>query len=266
MNMNTFYIDKLWARQWTGNSGAPIVLSHALGLNHSMWLDPRDAQTTGLGKGPVLAYDHRGHGKSISSQGPYTQADLVSDAERIIEAWGRGPVVWVGLSLGGMVGQGLAIRRPDLISALVLAHTTSQYPPQAALAWDTRIKAVKVGGMAAVADMVVSRYLSEPFRQAYPDKAQALHEQLTQTDPLGYTACCHAVATVNWLEQLYQIQCPTLVLAGAHDVGAPPEMARDIANHIPNAQLHIFSNSAHLSPTEEPELFRATVQTFIKNQ
>ena len=67
----------------------------------------------------------------------------MSDAEKLIEAWGHGPVVWVGLSLGGMVGQGLAIRRPDLVSALVLVHTKSKYPPQAALACNTRIEAVK---------------------------------------------------------------------------------------------------------------------------
>lgn len=263
--MKTSHMGALWARQWAGGQGMPMVLSHALGLDHRMWLNPSERTTTGLGAGPVLAYDHRGHGQSHKPPGPYTQDDLVTDAEKLIEAWGCGPVVWVGLSLGGMVGQGLAIRRPDLVSALVLAHTTSQYPTQATATWNTRIEAVTAGGMAAVADMVVSRYLSEPFRQAHPDAARSLHEQLLHTDPASYAACCQAVAEVNWLEQLNQIRCPTLVLAGAHDVGAPPEMSRVIAQHIPGAQLHVFDKSAHLSPTEEPQVFRSTVQTFIQS-
>ena len=229
-----------------------------------MWLEPSNTTTTGLGSGAVLAYDHRGHGKSDALDGTHTQEDLVTDAVNLIESWNQGPVVWIGLSLGGMVGQGLAIRRPDLVSALVLAHTTSQYSPETKLAWVTRIGAVRAGGMAAVADMVLSRYLSEPFRQAHPDVARALYEQLLQTDPERYATCCYVVSQVNWLEHLHHIRCPTLVLAGAHDVGAPPAMSRVIAQHIPGAQLHIFDKSAHLSSTEEPAAFRALVQTFIQ--
>ena len=230
-----------------------------------MWLDPRDAHTTGLGDGQLLAYDHRGHGKSVTSQGLITLQDLVNDAITLIEAWGRGPVVWIGLSLGGMVGQGLAIKRPDLVSGLILAHTTSKYPPEALAAWATRIEAVRNGGMSAVADMVVSRYLSDSFRESHPDATRALHEQLLHTDPAGYMACCHAVSQVDCLEQLNKIKCPTLILAGAQDIGAPPKMFQLMAQNIPHAQLHIFPKSAHLSPLEEPEAFRQVVRTFIQS-
>ena len=120
---------------------APIVLSHALGLDMHMW----DALAARLAAAnhPVLRYDHRGHGASAVPAGPYTMDALVDDAARLLREWGRGPVVWVGLSMGGMVGQGLAIKHPELIKALVLANTTSKYPAAAGAVFEQRIGAVR---------------------------------------------------------------------------------------------------------------------------
>jgi 3-oxoadipate enol-lactonase len=71
------------------------------------------------------------------------------------------------------------------------------------------------------------------------------------------------VAAVNWLPQLPEIRCPTLVLAGARDLGAPPAMAQAIAEGIPGAQLQVFDNASHLSVYEEPAAFRAALEAFI---
>lgn len=101
---------ELFITQLADGAGVPVVLSHALGLDHSMWAGISEMWP---GKRPVLVCDHRGHGRSPVTPGPYTMVDLVDDAVQVIEQWGRGPVVWIGLSMGGMVGQGLAIRRPD---------------------------------------------------------------------------------------------------------------------------------------------------------
>ncbi len=134
---------------------APIVLSHALGLDHRMW-DTLAAQLAAAGH-PVLRYDHRGHGGSAVPVGSYTMDDLVDDAARLICEWGRGPVVWVGLSMGGMVGQGLGVRHPDLVKALVLANTSGQYPLSSKAVFESRIEAVRQGGIATVADAVIER-------------------------------------------------------------------------------------------------------------
>ncbi|HUG26406.1 alpha/beta fold hydrolase [Piscinibacter sp.] len=240
--------------------GAPIVLSHALGLDLTMW----DAFAAELARTREVArYDHRGHGGSAVPPGPYTMEQLVDDAARMIREWGRGPVVWIGLSMGGMVGQGLAIRHPELVTGLVLANTTAAYPEAAAAAWQQRIAAVESGGMAAVADMVVERYLHADHRANNPAAAQALKAQLLRCDPAGYAASCHAVAAVDWLDQLPAVRVPTLVIAGARDVGAPPAMAQAIAERIPGAQLHVFDDASHLSVAEVPELFARTVLEFL---
>ena len=240
--------------------GPPVVMSHALGLDIHMWdaLAARLAATM-----TVLRYEHRGHGESAVPPGPYAMDDLVGDAARVIREWGRGPVAWIGLSMGGMVGQGLAIHHPELLRGAVLANTTARYPEAAAATWAARIAAVEKGGMAAVADAVVERYLGLDFRAAHPGEAEALRARLLRCDPAGYVACCRAVASVDWLDKLAGIRMPTLVIAGGRDVGATPEMARAIAERIAGAELTVFDDASHLSVAEFPDRFHDTVAAFL---
>ncbi|HEV8312509.1 MAG TPA: alpha/beta fold hydrolase [Burkholderiaceae bacterium] len=257
---HTFSQPQLHVALQGAEAGVPVVLAHALGLDLSMW----DGLAAELGKShPVLRYDHRGHGGSAVPAGPYALDDLVDDAARLIREWGRGPVVFIGLSMGGMVAQGLAIRHPELVKRVVLANTAAQYPDAAKAAWTQRIAAVQQGGMAAVADMVVQRYLHEGFRNANPGVAQGLREQILRSDAAGYVASCYAVMSVDWLEQLSKVQCPALVIAGAHDVGATPAMAQAIAQAIPGATLKVFDDASHLSVAEQPQAFADAVKAFI---
>lgn len=242
--------------------GRPVVLSHALGLDHTMWLAWAATQS---GRRPVLAYDTRGHGRSLAPQGTSTMQDLVGDAARVLERWQRGPVVWVGLSMGGMVGQGLAIRRRGLVHALVLAHTVARYPDAARQAWAQRIEAVTEGGMAAIVDTVVARYLNEDYRARHPAAGASLRAQLLANDPQAYAACCRAVADVDWLDQLHRIACPTLVLAGALDVGASPALAMAMHERIAGSHFVLFDDASHLSPIERPEAFSTTLEAFLES-
>ena len=240
---------------------APIVLSHALGLDLHMW-DGLAAQLAAAGH-PVLRYDHRGHGGSATPAGPYTMDELVDDAARLLREWGRGPVVWVGLSMGGMVGQGLAVRHPELIEALVLANTASKYPPAAGAVFAQRIGAVRSGGMAAVVESVLERYFSAAFRTRQPEVVAAFRAKVLRSDPAGYAACCAAVGGVDWLERLSAVTCPTLIVAGALDVGAPPAMSQAMAEKIPGAELVVFDEASHLSVAEQPALFAQTLNSFL---
>jgi 3-oxoadipate enol-lactonase len=241
--------------------GVPVLLSHALGLDLHMW----DGLAAELALAhPVLRYDHRGHGGSATPSGPYTMDELVDDAARVVREWGCGPIVWVGLSMGGMVGQGLAIRHPELVAGLVLANTTSRYPPEALANWNQRITTVDAGGMAAVADMVIARYFHEGFRAAQPERVASYRATILQCDPKGYAACCNAVARVDWLTQLGSIKVPTLIIAGALDVGAPPAMAEAIQAAIPAAELVVLDEASHLSVEEQPAKFSALVAAFLQ--
>lgn len=243
------------------DEGRPIVLSHALGLDLRMW----DGLAAELAADhPVMRWDHRGHGGSgAPGAAPWSMRDLVDDAARVIREWGRGPVVFIGLSMGGMVGQGLAIHHPDCVAGLLLANTTARYPEAAQAAWSARIAAVESGGMAAVADAVVQRYLHAAFREAHPDFTQALRHTLLRQDPGHYTAACRAVAGVDWLDQLNSINCPTEVLAGALDAGATPEMGQAIAARIPGAGFTVLEAASHLSVAEAPQAFRDRVRHLL---
>ncbi len=239
---------------------APIVLSHALGLDLGMW----DGVAAELGAAHrILRYDHRGHGGSAVPAGPYAMDDLVDDAARLLREWGQGPVVWVGLSMGGMVGQGLALRHPELLSRLVLANTCARYPDAGRAAWAQRIEKVEAGGMAAVVDLIVERYFSTAFRAAEPAVVDGWRRLLLRNAPAGYVASCHAVANVDWLDQLPDIRCPTLVVAGGQDVGAPVAMSEAMVERIPGARLEVIADAAHLSPVETPAAFMALLRPFL---
>jgi 3-oxoadipate enol-lactonase len=174
-----------------------------------------------------------------------------------------GPVVWIGLSMGGMVGQELALRHPALVGALVLAHTTSGYPEAARDVWRQRIATVRERGIEAIADAVMGRYFHEGFRAAHPATVARFRHRLVTTDAAGYVGCCAAVGGVDTTARLEQIAAPTLVLAGESDHGTPVDMARTLAEGIPGAQLQVLADASHLGAVEQPDAFAAAVTAFI---
>ena len=165
--------------------------------------------------------------------------------------------------MGGMVGQGLAVRHPELVKALVLANTSSKYPEAAAAVFAQRVQAVQSGGMAAIADAVMERYFSAAFRTAQPEAVAAARATVLRCDPVGYAACCQAVGGVDWLGRLNTVTCPTLIIAGALDVGAPVAMSQAMAERIPGAELVVFDEASHLSVAEQPAQFAQVLQGFL---
>ncbi|QTN21825.1 3-oxoadipate enol-lactonase [Rhizobacter sp. AJA081-3] len=239
--------------------GTPVVLSHALGADLHLW----DELAAALGEQhEVLRYDHRGHGGSAVPAGPYAQDDLVDDAARLILEWGRGPVVFIGLSMGGMVGQGLAVRHPELLSGLVIANSSARYPAEARAMWDQRIAAIEQGGLATIAEGTMERWFTPGFRAAQPEVVERTRQVLLRTPAAGYIACGRAVQSVDWLDRLAAVRAPTLVIAGAQDAGAPPAMSEAMAARIAGAQLTVL-DSAHISVLEQPQAFLDAVRGFI---
>ncbi len=258
---HTFSLPQLKvAVQGAASTGLPIVMSHGLGLDLHMW----DALAANLAPAhPVLRYDGRGHGGSAAAVGPSTMNDLVDDAARLVREWGRGPVVWVGLSLGGMVGQGLAIRHPELVRALVLANTTARYPDAGRAVWAERMADVERDGLAATADAAVERWFTPAFRATNAKLVAGFRDTVLRTGAANYLASARAVAGVDWLDQLASITCPTLVIAGSADTGTPVAMAQAIAERIEGAELVVLPEAAHLSVTEQPALFEQHLRRFL---
>lgn len=240
-------------------SGTPVVLCHALGLDLSMWSGV--AGHLAARGHPVMRYDLQGHGASVLAGTPDIDA-LVADAARLVQEWKMGPVVFVGLSLGGIVAQGLAIRHPRHVRALVLANTAAGYPPATREAFLARAAQVRAGGMAAVADAALQRYLSPAFQQQDPVATAALRERLLRCGPAAYAACCEALATVDWHGGLAGIQVPTWIVSGAADLAAPRALQETLAQGIGHAR-HTVLPCAHLPTLEVPEAFIAGLEAFI---
>jgi 3-oxoadipate enol-lactonase len=242
-------------------AGVPVVLSHGLGMDLHLW-DGLAEQLAAQGH-PVLRYDHRGHGGSAVPAGPYAMDELVDDAARLLREWGRGPVVFVGLSMGGMVGQGLGIRHPELVKGLVLANTSAQYPAAAKAVWSERIATIEAQGLQAIADATMERWFCAAFRATHAEVVAGFKAAVLRTDAKGYVAACHAVANVDWLDRLGHVQCPTLVIAGAQDMGAPVAMAHAMVERIAGAELVVLADAAHLSVAEQPVPFAQAVSGFL---
>ena len=258
---HTFSRPQLAVTVQGGGDAAPVVMSHALGLDLHMW----DACADAVGAArPVLRYDHRGHGGSALPAGRGNLDELVDDAARLVREWGCGPVIWIGLSMGGMVGQGLAIRHPELVRGLVIANSTARYPDAARPMWAERIARVEQGGLAAIADAVMERYFSAAFRAGQAGAVDACRLRLLRTDPAGYVAGCQAVSEVDWLDLLHEVRCPTLVIAGAEDVGAPVAMSEAMVARIAGAELVVIEGASHLSVIEQPAAFQAEIERFFE--
>jgi 3-oxoadipate enol-lactonase len=254
---------KLHATVREARSGAThhtIVLSHSLGLDGSMW----DTLANELAaEHRVICPDTRGHGRSEIPSGALTIADLAEDAARLIDELYDGPVVWVGISMGGMIGQELALRHPGKVRALVLANTSSRYPEAGQQAMNERLSAVEAGGLQAVSAGSLQRFFSPAFHVAQPAAVARTQRLLEACDPDGFRACLAAVRDVHTADRLGQIAAPTLVITSTQDESTPPAMAEAIAQGIQGAQLVTLHGCAHLSALEQPAEFATAVRDFI---
>jgi len=243
-----------------GASEHTVVLSHALGQDHSMW----DLVANALaGSCKVICPDTRGHGRSEIPAGPLNLAELAADAARLIDELAGEPVVWVGLSMGGMIGQELAIRHPDKVKALVLANTTGQYSVAAKETIGQRIHTVDDHGLSAIGNGTMSRFFTEGFRTRKAATVSRHQRLLESIDPEGYTACAAAVCDVDTLGRLHQVRVPTLVIAGQQDESTPLAMAETLHHGISGSRLEVLPDCAHLSACEQPEAFAELVGDFI---
>jgi 3-oxoadipate enol-lactonase/4-carboxymuconolactone decarboxylase len=241
-----------------GRDGRPVVmLSHSLGHDHSMW----DLQAADLGEYfQVLRYDIRGHGASDVTAGEYSVDELGRDAVAIADALGIESFAFCGLSLGGMIGQWLALNAPSRLTALVLANSSAR--PDAKR-MEERRQVVLAAGMAAVAETVMSRFFSERLLEANPPVVAATRRVLLATDPTGYAGCCAAVRDTDFVSQLGNVKTHTLVISSDTDASLPWKGHGEIlASKIGHTRA-VRLNTAHLSNLEQPRSFSAALHAFL---
>ncbi|GAB4292966.1 MAG: 3-oxoadipate enol-lactonase [Roseovarius sp.] len=237
-------------------AGRPVVFANSLGTDLHLW----DAIMPHLPGGlRLVRYDKRGHGQSSVPPAPYAMDALVRDAEALIEHLGLSDIVFVGLSIGGMIGQGLAARRPDRLRALVLSNTAARIGT--AEMWQARIEAVRRGGIEAIADAVMARWFSRAFR-ASPAIAP-WRRMLTSTPVEGYVGCSAAIAGSDFRATTRALRLPVLAIAGDEDGATPPDLVRETAALVAGAQFHLISGAGHLPCVERPRDYAATLTRFL---
>ena len=239
--------------------GPWLTMSHSLACNVSMW----DEQAKLLARRfKVLRYDTRGHGGSSAPPGPYTLEELADDAKALFDVLGIQRTHWVGLSMGGMIGQTFALKYPGFFQSMVLADTTSRRPDNAEQMWGDRVRTAREQGMQAVVEGTLGRWFTEPYRRTRKDVMERIGGDIRATPVEGFAGCCGAIAKVDVLDRLHEIKCPTLVIVGEDDPGTPPEAAKLIQSNIPGAELVIIPAAAHLSNVEQADAFNKALTAF----
>jgi 3-oxoadipate enol-lactonase len=241
-------------------SGAAVTLSHSLATNLSMW-DPQARALSSRYR--VLRYDTRGHGETDAPAGPYALEQLAEDARALLRALGIARTHFIGLSMGGFIGQLLALTHPDMLQSLVLCDTTSRIPPEARPTWDERIRVAQTQGMEPHVEPTIGRWFTAPFREQRADVVNPVRAIIRGTPPQGYIGCCQAIAALELTDRLGGIRVPTLVIVGEDDPGTPVAASRTIHERIKGSELVILKSASHLSNLEQAEAFNRAITTFL---
>jgi 3-oxoadipate enol-lactonase len=243
-------------------SGPWVTLSHSLTTDLSMW----DELAVSLAPTfTVLRYDTRGHGGTSAPDGAYSLEQLTADVLGLLDALKIEHTHFVGLSMGGMIAQHLALQAPQRLHRMVIASSTSRIPAATSAIWDERIAQARSQGTAALAEATLTRWFTPPFRSARPDLMARIAAMIAATPVAGYVGCAEAIRRLDITDRLPAITKPTLVVVGADDPGTPPAASEVIAAGIPGARLEIIPSASHLCCIEQPELFNRLVRDFLED-
>ncbi len=241
-------------RHRTHGGGPCVVFANSLGSDQSLW----DGVIDRLGRGfDTLTYDLRGHGQSGLAQG-YTVADMADDLIALLEHCGLCNVILCGVSVGGMIAQSVAARRPDLVRTVILSNTAAQIGTAAR--WNDRINAVETGGIDSISGAILDNWFAPDFRERHPDLWQMHAHMLCRTPDAGYTATCAAIRDTDLGPIVGQISVPTLCIAGAQDRSVPADQVAALAAAIPGAQLEVLEGVGHLPALEAPDVMARLIE------
>jgi 3-oxoadipate enol-lactonase len=247
----------------SGKEGAPVVvLSHSLSSSLLMWNSQMDALNPYF---QVLRYDIRGHGASEAPSGSYTLDLLAEDVIGLLDALGMEWVNFVGLSMGGMIGQCLALNHPHRLKSLVLCDTASIVPAEAQPVWQERLDKVRKNGMEALFEETLGRWFTPAFLRQNPPMVKLIREQILATPVAGYTGCAEAIRRLDYLDRISEIKTPNLIMVGEDDPGMPVSAAEAMHKRITNSKLVVLPSARHLSNVEQAETFNAALLEFLKN-
>lgn len=234
-----------------------IVFINSLGTDFRIW---RDVIVRLAGSYPLLTYDKRGHGLSDVGQAPYTIEYHVDDLIGLLEHLKVSNAVICGLSVGGLIAQGLYARRPDLVKALVLCDTAHKIGT--AEMWAVRISAIEEGGLDGIVDGVMERWFTPAFRNS--DPAFSGYRNMMLRQPVeGYTGTCAAIRDADFTDAAGRIAVPTLCVVGDQDGATPPDLVLSLAKLVPDARYEVIKDAGHIPCVEQPEMLTTIIEAFL---
>ena len=238
--------------------GAPVVFANSLGTDLRLWDPILPLLPKGL---KIIRYDKRGHGLSTLTPAPYKMGTLVKDVERLLDLLNVRDCVFVGLSIGGLIAQGLATKRLDIVRAMVLSNTGAKIGTTEI--WNDRIAAVRKDGIEGMADVVMQRWFSRAFLDT-PELA-LWRNMLTSQLPEGYIGCSAAISGADFYTPTSGLRLPTLGIAGDEDGATPPDMVRETVGLIPGSSFHLMRKAGHLPCVEKPDEYAQVLTKFLKD-
>lgn len=244
-----------------GPEGAtPLVFSNSLGTDFRVW----SPLLSRLPKGPrIVLYDKRGHGLSDCPTSNWAMDEHVADLAAILDHHHLKGAIICGLSVGGLIAQLLATRRPDLVRALILCDTAAKIGDDAM--WEARIAAIREDGIAAVADAILERWFTSDFRTNRRSELALWRNMLVRTPVAGYVHTCAAIQDTDATESTAKLTVPTLVVVGEEDGSTPPDLVRRTADLIPGARFEVIAGAGHIPCVEQPGILADLINGFIKD-
>lgn len=253
-------INDISTRYEISGQGPWLTLSHSLATDLTMFADQIEILNKHF---TVLQYDTRGHGGTTATPGPYSLNQLADDAAALMRYLGITKSHWLGLSMGGMIGQGIALRHPTLIDRIILADTSGQTPAAAVAVWEDRAQTARTQGMAALVPSTLARWFTEPFRNGQPKRMKEVALLISGTPVEGYANCCLAISQNNFLPLLNTLTNAALLIVGEKDESTPLAASQAIADQWRNAKVTVIPDASHISNIEQPALFNAAVLEFL---
>lgn len=250
--------DNLVGYRYRVGTGPVVVFANSLGSDPSIWDDVIAALPPTQA---ILTYDMRGHGVSGVTKAPYTIDLLADDLIALLDHLALQSVILSGISIGGLIAQAIALKRPDLLRGLVLNTTAVRIGTHDR--WATRIAQVQADGFTEIADSIVETWLSESFRNRNPDAVAGHKTMLQRNSVTGYTNACAALRDADLSGQINDIPHPCICIAGGADPSVPPAQVQKLADAIPGARMVTLPDVGHLPCLEAPSDVARIIQSMI---
>jgi 3-oxoadipate enol-lactonase len=243
-------------------TGPAVCITHSLASDGGMWAEQMPPLMAAGYR--VLRLDMRGHGGSDPVAGDYTMEALAGDVAAALDFLGFQKVQYIGLSIGGMIGQAFAIGHGQRLLSAMWCDTAPRTAPGAKAAWGPRMETVaKANSLAPLADGTMERWFTDAYKPKNAARWTQIHATIAGTTPAGYLGCAGAIMNYDFVPKLPSLKMPVLTVCGSDDQGTPPSANKQIADLVPGGRYVEIANARHFPNVERPEAFNRIMMDWL---